>query len=399
MTSAGRIAVALAIGTVLGCGSSDDSFRLRILWSETDPGCPERAVDVERRCESVPMTCDAKARIRVVDADLPSRAYYTHCFDLPAGGDACKLGELEIEPREIPNTMVKVQVAVWSSDELLGVELADDGCPVSAEFVNGVPKLEHPLPAIGGESYFAVGRDRTAEVRLGCPEVAALECPDTSVTVVATLYDLSVGRQTALDVPRLTVKLGVPVEESDGSYTINQSQLVELTATDGEEPTWRLRLDQRPEGLQCLWVLYQAPQSTAALTCFEADVDEIRGEMRARGFVVKPGDVDDVLKSMDLVTFPASGMVVGLVVDGVNLQVEGAVVASSPESPIHYPSPMFPPVQRDSTSALGMFVSLDAPFESAWTATAPTGAVDDGSARGGLVTEHVSVVLVRLEPP
>jgi hypothetical protein len=398
MTAARWSVVAIAVVMAMSCGPSDDVFRLRILWRDSDQGCPPRTPTAERRCEAIAMTCDAKMRIRVVDAEDPNLPYYTHCFDLPAGGDACKLGELAIVPSEIPNTMVKVQVAVWAAGSLGPDDVAADGCPVTAEFVNGVPKLENPLPALGGEAYFDVGHDRTAEVELGCPNLAALDCPDTSVTVVATLYDLGVVRQTARDVPRLTVKLGVPVDQGDGTYTINQAQLVELTATDGEEPTWRLRLDYRPEGVQCLWVLYQAPQSTAALTCFDTVIDEVRGELRARGFVVKPSDVDNVLKSMDLQLFPDRGMVIGLVVNGVNLQVAGAVVSPTPLSPIHYPSPLFPPVARASTSELGMFVSLEAPFDAWWSAFDETGAVDDASARGGLVAEHVSVVLIRLAP-
>ncbi len=393
MSGATWLGLAL-VAVVAGCGPADDSFRLQLGWRD-DQLCPARAPEAERRCASIPMTCDAKARIRVVDAVDPDRPYYTECFDLPAGGDACKLGELQIPRSEIPNTMVKVQIAVWAADALQPGDVDERGCPATAEFVNGVPKLQNPLPAIGGEAYFDVGHDRTAEVELGCPSTASLDCPDTSVTVVATLYDFDVVRQTARDVPRLTVKLGVPIDQGDGVRTINNAQLVELTPTAGEEPTWRLRLDQRPEGVQCLWVLYQAPQSTASLTCFEPVVDT-GGVIHARGFVVKPTDVTGVLRSMSLPFFPPEGLVVGLVVDDVNLQVEGAVVTPDPPTSLHYPSPLFPPLERDRTSALGMFVSRDTPFDAAWSAIDARGSTDDGTARGGLVAEHVSVVLVRL---
>ncbi|HVK78570.1 MAG TPA: hypothetical protein VM734_34965 [Kofleriaceae bacterium] len=392
------VAAALAAGAVAlaGCGTDEEPFRLKIIWRDgPDQGCPALAAGDTRRCESIPMTCSARARIRIVDADQPEQAYFTQCFDLPAGGDACKLGALEIPRRQIPNTMVRVQVAVWPTDSLDGEVLADDGCPVAARYrLDGLPEPVNPLPALGGEAYFDVGHDRTAEVELGCPDSEGLACKDDTVTVEAQLFDLGFKRPQLADVARLTVKFGKPVDRGDGTWTIGNDQLVELRPTTTGELSWRVRLDDRPEGVHCLSVLYQSGPSTPALTCFEPEVDA--GVLHARGFIVKSDVVASVLASMSQPGFPPDGVVIGLVLDDTDLPVAGAVVTPTPASPLHYPEPGFPPLARDQTSSLGMFVSLEAPFDATWQATDALGASDDGTARGGLVEGHVSVVIARI---
>ena len=394
-----RAALVLALALVAACGGDDGSFRLKLTWRDgPDQGCPARAADADARCESIPMSCNARARIRIVDAEDPTRALFTQCFDLPAGGDACKLADLAIPDRPIPNRMVKVQVAVWPTDTLLAMppgSLADDGCPTAAQFrLNGLPDLVNPIPSLGGEAYFDVGHDRIAEVELGCPNIDDLECRDDSVVVEARLYDLGFKPVQPVDVPSLTVRFGAPVAVGDGTWTIGNQQLTALTPSLGGDLTWRLRLDAAPVGVQCLHVLYNEPFTTAALTCFEPLVNS-RGVLHARGFVVKSSVVNSVLGSMGRTQFPQAGMVIGLVTDDSDIAVPDAVVTPDPISPIHYPEMGFPPLQRDRTSSLGMFVSLEAPFDAGWSATA-AGVDDDGTARGGVVQGHVSVVLVPL---
>jgi hypothetical protein len=98
---------------------------------------------------------------------------------------------------------------------------------------------------------------------------------------------------------------------------------------------------------------------------------------------------------------PEKGVVFGVVIDSNGQAVQGATVAASGGATIIYPGDTeetFPAVRQD-TGPKGYFFSTDAAYDTQWTADGPGSLEDDGTARGGIIDNHATLVVVRLDGP
>ena len=179
-------------------------------------------------------------------------------------------------------------------------------------------------------------------------------------------------------------------------WSLISNDLETLAQSVGGELVWTTRLEREVPALGCLEVDHSEPRSTPVAICRDTAV--VDGTLRVEGYVVRKALVDLVLDALVLDDFPTTGVVLGIVVDHQNNRVEGARVLTS-EGSVAYPTADFQHVGLDSTSSSGMFLSTSAPFGSVWRATHPGGVGDDGTARGGLITDHLSVVVIRLNAP
>lgn len=407
-------ALALCAG-VAALGGCDDSvrFRLRLEWQRhpLPQACPTMA-DGAYSCHAIPVSCDLRVRVRIIGASN-GQPYYSECFTIQSDGDACQLADMPITPREIPNEMVRVQVIAWTIDELLrsGIDLAEtDGCPVTTEFhINGLPRLGDdptasppgvPVPALAGESYFAVGESPVATVTLGCPRwdtLDAASCQASALALEATVRDpRTFGSVPRAQAPDMDVRFGAPVEDTPGVYRVDLSPQF---FTGGLSPTpsgallWTGVLDTPPSGTKCLRVGMQGV-AAPTITCFP--IASAASPIRVDGFLVGRLMLRDVLNLQLLSDVPEEGIVFGVVVDAAGQPVEGAMVSTVEGATVVYPDDNLQTVGFTSTSSKGYFLSTDAEYESLWRADAPGGLMSNGDARGGLVNDHVTVVVIQL---
>jgi hypothetical protein len=413
--------LALVAFATLVLGACDDSvqFRLRLEWqrrtSESSAQACPQLMDGSYSCSAIALSCDVQVRVRIIGA-TNDETYYSDCFAILSNGDACQLRGLPIEPRGIPNEMVRVQVIVWTIDELEAsgipaTELAETGgCPVTTQFDSGgLPRLgvtpvqpgvrREPVPALGGETYFLVGQSPTATVTLGCPQYPSLDAPvcrDDNLRLHATILDpedfFSISRPDEDD--NFSLRYGVP-QEKDGTYRVVGSQLSPAldVSPEGDPLAWDGSLLVPPEELGCL-VTDRSGPTAGTIHCFDTVIPE-DGPMLATGYMVD-GSLQIRMRQIYMrPDFPTAGMVLGVVVDADGQAVSGATVSAGAGGTVIYPDLNFVGV-RPSTDAKGLFLSDDAGFETAWTATASGNRTDDGTARGGRVQDHVTVVVVRL---
>jgi hypothetical protein len=396
---------------VIGC-SNPDQFAIRVTWSQGPlQQCPVTE-DGATSCQAIAQSCDAKARLRIVDAVDDTVVYFTSCYDIPAATDACGLREITIPADvRIPNTMVRVQLVVWSADQIADFDLpAGVACPQSANFdalgfpqtnLDLVPPL--PLPALGREVYFPVGDREVAVIELGCPNAGQLDtlaCRTRNINVEASvLVPSNLRSVTAEEATSLSVKLGTPVDRG-GMVRLLETELTTLTSSGTSEPRWSAVVPGPVDGVRCLQVFEVTSQATPTATCQVAAVLP-SGALPMIGYRV---DRDDVTKLIALANqsaggkgFPITGLVLGVVVDRGNLPMAGVVVAPTLGT-VRYPTADLSGFVVGGTSSSGMFISLDAPITTTWRATASTLAADDGSARGGVIADHVSIVVIHMNP-
>lgn len=409
----------LVLLAVLAACDDSVSFRLRLEWKratgdDAAQACPTLP-DGRYSCEAIPLTCDVRVRVRIVGASN-DETYYSECFRIENNGDACLLADLPISPRAIPNEMVRVQVIAWTLEELeaSGIDLSlTDGCPVTTPFeLSGLPRLHtppteqaaprEPVPALGGEEYFHVGQSPVATVTLGCPQwdsLNALVCRDNSVTVEATIRDprtfSSVLRSQA-DI--MEVRFGQPEPNGDGSFRVNFESFSQgLARTPSGALLWHAILPEVPTGVACLRAEAQNV-SGPTISCFDvpAPVDDV---IRPDGFLIGRTTYQAMLRLVDPPgVLPEQGVVLGVVIDSNGQAVQGATVSGSGGATVIYPGDTedtFAAVRSD-TGPKGYFFSPDAAYDTVWTADGPGSLVDDGTARGGIVDNHATLVVVRL---
>ena len=394
------LAVVAVVAVVSGCRSEAETFSLRLSWDQLgNQSCPV-GDDGVATCSTIPISCDAHVLIRIMPLE-GAVPYYSQCYALSGVDDACALAELEIEPSQpIPNEMVRVQVAVWADDQLV-----DGACPDAALFDEaGEPQtgVAAPavVPALGGEIYFPVGDRRVAEVPLACPRANLLDtlaCRANAPTVEATVSYLR--SRTIVPIEEtgsLLVHFGAATPNGDGGWRLNTNELDPLRAM-GAVVVWQARLlHPRPE-LGCVRVQILDPATAGSATCQDISVDA--DPIKAAGYVVDQIQIDDALRALGMTRLPPDGLVMGVVVDHRNVRVGGATVTVAPAAQIAYPDESSNGTGQATTSSTGVFLSTDASLGSRWHGSVPNGVGDDGTATGGVIAGHVSVVIVRLNPP
>lgn len=404
---------ALVVLAVLAAACGDpDQFSLRITWSAgPEQACPVASGAAAPGCAAVARSCGAKARLRVVDAVDDTRVYYSGCFDVPAGADMCGLRELPLPGGiVIPNQMVRIQLAVWSDDVLAAADLpAGADCPATAHFdALGFPQQTvdlqppEPVPALGREIYFPVGQREVATLELGCTDLDQLDtvsCRTRNLHVDATVEVPGSWRVVRADeAADLQVSFG-PTTERGGETLLVASNLARLALQAGPEPHWRADLPGPIEGLRCLQLFEVAPDATPVASCAAVSSGDA-GTLAVLGYWPDPTLIDRVVALFDSanegIGFPPGGLVLGFVVDQNDQPVVNAIVTPSAGT-VLYPSLTLDGWEPVSTSASGIFVSADVPIGATWRAAAP-GLLDDGTARGGIIANHVTVVVLRVTP-
>jgi hypothetical protein len=406
MRRAPAIAVGLGlVALVAGCRSEAESFGLHLTW---DVDCPTGG-DATTTCGDIAVTCDAHALVRIVPDEPGGLPYYSQCVALVGAADACALAELPIVPSQpIPNQMVRVQVAVWSDEQLRGRAVGPDGCPEDVQFLlNGRPNpnIQDPqlVPALGGEIYFPVGDRYEARVPLSCVRhdlLAQEACREKPIIRATVREPLSFGAVQPEVADEIDVRFGEAMEDGEGGWDLDDVE--ELVRPAGaSDAVWSNRLiGELPDPVACVEVLLRETRATLAATCQASSAAAVSdNQLALTGFVVRKALVAELLHALRLDDVPTTGLVLGLVIDHRNRPVAGARVGVTPSSTIVYPSADFERADLDATSATGIFLSTTAAFDSTWSAIDVSGVADDGSARGGLIGDHVSVVLVRLNEP
>jgi hypothetical protein len=385
---------AVALGA---CGSPSDHFEIQWILERGDAQmCPFND------CSLISMACDAAVMVRIVDADDEDTVYLSECFEVAGGGDLCALEGITLPDDPIPNTMVKIQVAIWPYDA------ASADCPEVVFDQRGQVSVTSPTPrpAIAGEAYFAVGSGEVAAVTLGCVNVEALDTAcraDDTVDVDVSVDDID----TRVSVPpqvgsRLAVAVGEPRFDAELlQYVMTNDESVGLIRTFVDPPLWQGDdLELSLEESVCVQVLEGVVQATATLHCDVIDGDE---ELLAlSGVLVDTALIDEVADALGGI--PDEGLVLGLVVDAENEPTAGATVEVTNGATVLYLSEDHSTVVEGATAttASGMFVSIDAPYAignqvTTWTVDGLPGVVAPG--HGGQVEAKVTVVLLQLQDP
>ena len=395
-----RAVAILAVALLAGCGNPD-RFSLHLAWSDTlgRQICPMNEAQAFS-CTAIPVSCDALVRLRIVDDADDSRVFFNECFPLPAGGDLCGLGGLQIPPGiEIPNQMVRIQLQVWSVDQLIDPLHPErpPACPLAPEFdEQGLPLLDAPTPAVGGEIYFPVGKSEVAQLRLGCPDYDQLDtdqCRNRQITVdAAVLVPGSWRSVNTIEAMNLDVRFGRPIQSDDGVWRLPLSELTDLVPTDDGELRWRKSVPGPIDGLRCLHVLQGEELTTAVATCQDPVVLPA-AVLPMIGFRVERQQLEKLTLLQG--SFPTEGLVLGLVVDADNHPVAGVAVTPSTGTVI-YPNVTLDGLEAGATSVNGLFLSVGTPLLTRGEAAGTDGSIADGSARGGQIAGHLTIVVVRM---
>lgn len=405
-------AAAVAVALAAAACSDPESFRIHLTWSAGPSyACPETTgEEPARSCAAVPMTCDARVWVRVVTTD--GRQLFSACSDLPAAElvenrTLCELRKVVLPADvELPNQMVRIQMLVWSVDELDAAGLGAPGtCPSTIGFdAQGNPQLVAPVPAVGGEVYFEVGKSDTAELRLACPDWDQLDtqaCRNRSSQVDVNLRLLEPYRvisATEADDEVATVHFGTPSLNEDNDWVLR-----ELGDTlERNELTWS-RIEDAPfAGDRCTRVLGNGANVTATATCIQ--VPEVPpNPLRVEGFLLTSSARAKLISLYQLVApgapalFPETGLVVGVVVDGSKRPVAGAVVVPTETAMVVYPNAALDGFTTDATGPSGYFLSTDARFGTVWTAVA-AGRVTTQPGYAGRLGSHLSTTTIEVQP-
>lgn len=405
--SARRAAAAIA-AVVLGC-SGPEEFALSLSWS---PGptqeCPMLG-QTPKTCADIPVSCDAVARLRVVDTE-DGAVLYTACFDVPATGDMCGLRELTLPPDIVlPNRMVRVQLAIWAKDQLRDADLGGATCPAFGHFdARGYPQLNLdlqpfvPTPAIGREVYFPIGDRELARLELGCSDVGQLDtesCRNRNLRLdVALAAPPSFRTPTAL-VDELSVRFGA-TSTREGATTLPTTGMTTLNATTIDDDIhWTGTVPGPLDGLRCVQAQLTGGVPPTATCRYPVALPS--GDVAFTAYLLEAGLLNQIEAALGR-ELPDDGVVIGFVVDRANAGVAGAQVSGLAPGPeidpitVLYPNADYTGLQLGGTNPDGVFVSLDAAISAVWHAQAP--GLRDAGAFGGAIKRHVTAVVLPMEP-
>jgi hypothetical protein len=399
-------AAALAAAALIGCGPPADHFSIHLTLSQAEYRCPSPS------CNGIIVACDAVVSVRIVDAADPGKVYLSKCLPLDNAKNLCPISGLDLTgtdgvPESIPNTMVRVEVLVWPKTELddLGSPLQ---CPTDIEFdAHGMPLNQAPAPAIGGQTYFLVGSSEVADVPLGCintAEIADKTCrsPGT-VRVQAAVDDFDTGVYLPPSIADgVTVYVGEPrghvnPDTLATEWELGPSDVTTLPRTvEAPVPAWGDDISAQFQDTACLEVLEDGPQETPAVSCYAATPGE---DLQLRGFRLAKSTLAQAFGALRLPGVPDQGLVVGIVVDHLGNPVAGASVLPSSGTVRFLTADRSDLDTGMKTTASGMFVSRDVPFDATWTATDGQGLPPVRPPVGGLVVGKATIVFIELQAP
>lgn len=392
--------VAIAAIALGACGPDSTPFAVR-LSLEFDRNHAQSCVS--NVCESIPMSCDAMVLVRVVDAEDGS-SYLNECTAIAGNQDLCGIGAVDLDDRLIPNTMVRVQVAVWPASAL-----PDGRCPTVLFSDDGKARTDgtnDPPPAIAGEEFFEVGSASTATVTLGCIDELSLDTPECrgggNVRVGAGVLDFDTNLSVSPTVQNLVVSIGEP-KLFGGNWSLSSSETVVLERhVIGGIPVWEGPemggVDLTFEEAACIQVFEdQTPDVTSTLACRPASAADT--ELDLNGVLVKKA-AQELVKTALGGAFPTGGIVIGRVLDETGQPAAGVTVepaeTSGPATVIYLSDDMTATTTGAVTTTSGAFISLNAPFDTTWQVM---GEDVVEKQLGGRVTGKVTVIELQLMEP
>ena len=352
-------------------------------------------------CADVKIPCEAVASIRILRPEDPAAPLVTICEPLPKNrnNDLCALASLDLAatPIELPKETLEVQMLIWAKDDVQTESGALDCAKYDVMFdaVNGYPISQSPSPAIGGHTYYHPG-DEEIRVSLGCTDMAALTTCNTTTTmhVTSTIQSFE-NIKVILDDTNMSVAVGEPkLRGASSVYSLDAQDIVPLTtsALAGPVRIWQATI-QRYSLVEyaCTQVLEDVAQATAAVQCTTENIppDPTAMSLDLPGTLLPKVSLDQILDTLGLFVFPANGMTIGIVVDANGNPVANQVV-QAPGWTIQYLDATRTGVGGTSTSASGVFVSLDAPFPTIFSVAGSNEYV------GGQIKEKVTLVVIEV---
>ena len=404
----------------MGAGCNGELHPLEIhldfRGSPTNDGIPRSCPG--RQCAEIPMACDSRISIRVVQVDDPMRLHASECVAVPAtaAGNLCALGNIDVPLSPLPPGMARIEIALWGADQL-----PDQRCPSQPLFdLRGQPlPTVDPQPAVVGTVLFDIGSARDAYVPMTCVDLAPLnrlECqpPPPPPALVVELRDLEHNRMLGPGdgVGNLIVEYVLLALTPDGTWVTTTDGIRPLDLTQlGDVTRWNGTLESPLDGRQelCVQVTDNTlPDPIPVLTCFDIDpADAADGQLQLEALYIPRAVVDIAFQSDGLAGLPEAGIVIGRAVapTGSNILVDGLTVtatetsaAPAPGQPheVAYPAEDWATTTGVTvTTSHGYFLSTEAPYPSRWHADADDGTREGKSPnRGGLIQNVINAVRI-----
>lgn len=389
-------AAALSADTT-GCRSTSDlgPFTLELQLDTSASGqCTSNS------CTDFGMSCGATFMLRVIDVENGNQPVVDECTQVGGADTLCDLGSGGTHTFfNIPAHRLRIEVAAWRPDLV-----AAGACPTDELFTDGVGPLPSfiPQPAFAGSTYFDAGSDSdVVQVPLYCSDSGQLDQPECNASpsthVTVNVLDIDTDLDITFDqAANLSVGVAAPRSPDGTVYVIEAGDTTDLPAEAGQPvPTFAGDIDGDLGGPVCALVLDLAPQSTTSAVCSTVMAGE---DPVLEGALVSKTTLDQVLAAMGGTGFPPQGLVIGRVVDHTGAPLAGVTVAPGTGT-VEYLNAPRTGLGGSSTSTNGYFISRDAPFNTAWTATATDGRTEQGTPRSGLIQGKLTAFILRMQPP
>lgn len=388
-----------ALAAAPACSDDPGPLGIRYELSQSEAQtCPSAS------CADIAVTCDAVLQVRIINPSRPDQAYVSACLPIDDPEDLCAIARGDLPANlQVPTSTVEVQVAVFPRSM---ATVDDDGtlrCPAPPAYgADGLPTLVEPVPAVGGRAFVDGSRDEVV-VTLGCTDLSRLDndsCrPQDSTDVSAGVdeFDTRVFVSIAT-AETLALSVGEPVPRIDPlsgqlRYSLDPASAAPLLLRpDSPVPAWQATVPRLFSAFACVQALEDAPGATTAIAC--RPVTAAQPTISITGYRVTRARVDATLDALGLAEFPATGMVLGVVVNSLGNPIAGVEVQPEVGTIAYLDDAGTAVSGLGVTSASGLFVSLDVPFATSWSVAGPGQLVSPPT--GGLVNGKLSVVVIEL---
>jgi hypothetical protein len=346
--------------------------------------------------------------IKIFDPNHPDRPFLTQCSPVnrDVTDDLCALNSVNLDSTPIPVEHLEVEVVVFAAASLARNLDNSFVCPDVAFSATGFPveqsslDITTPSPVVGGVGWYDPG-DGRVDVNLGCTNLAAMQACTTKnkLDVTARVTNFATGTlvlQGTPDVKALSLGIGEPHSEN-GQATLDVDDVVPVGVVpdgqDGAPEVWGGSIVVPIDQYACLNVLESTAQATATVTC--TTKAPLTDAVDLRGVWIPRKQLTAILNALGL-TFPDTGITIGMVFDDNGLPASGQAVTAG-KATIKYLSANDDgsgtyTVTERPTATSTIFVSTDAPF--------PTEFVVSQAGQpsliqiGGGITGRVTVVLL-----
>jgi hypothetical protein len=403
----GRLALAAVIAA---CGDPPPLTIKYKLSSSASQQCLNANKTPAQSCTDVGLPCEMYLSVRIVSPRDPTQAFVSVCQAVNGRHDLCSIAGIDLpDGVSIPEQTLQVQVALYDASDLPRDDTGEVHCPADPQFSpDGLPVTERsltgdPPPAVGGMAFYHPGDEQTV-IALGCTDPPALQAcmQDNSVDVTATVNDFDI----PISVPRsiadsLEVLVGEPGPTiNPNEYVLSPSNTRPLDPVTGAQPPqWGATLDPLFMSSACVEVLEDGPEIRPTLTC--RPVSTMDHMLDLTGVRVQLATIDGLLKLVDpmhTATLPAGGIVIGMVLDSTGTPIPNMTVTPSTMATIQYVSPDRTQLVLGGTSTSGIFISLDAPYGTSFSAHGAS-MLQMATGFGGLVHGKVNVVVLQFDKP